>query len=223
MIWLTAEFLAIFVALPLLIYYRRLPNYPIPMLLLAAGGAFLYLLASGYPRAELTSWGDARPHLPALLVRDAILSAGLGVCVWIFARGRLFSLIRRSPLLWALVFVMYPLISVYPQELLYRTFFFHRYEPLFGTGWGMITASALAFGFVHIIFRHWLPVSLCFVGGFLFAYTYHVSGSLLLACLDHAIFGNFLFTIGLGDFFYHGSLRTLSRGTILSPKAPASR
>jgi hypothetical protein len=28
---------------------------------------------------------------------------------------------------------------------------------------------------------------------------------LFLACLDHAIFGNFLFTIGLGQFFYHGS------------------
>jgi hypothetical protein len=28
---------------------------------------------------------------------------------------------------------------------------------------------------------------------------------LLLACLDHAIFGNFLFTIGLGQFFYHAT------------------
>jgi CAAX protease family protein len=69
----------------------------------------------------------------------------------------------------------------------------------------MIIASALAFGFVHIIFRNWLAVGLCAIGGPLFSLTYQTSGSLLLACLDHAIFGNFLFTIGLGNFFYHGS------------------
>jgi len=55
---------------------------------------------------------------------------------------------------WVLIFILYPLFSVYPQELLYRTFFFHRYRPLFGGGWGMVIASALAFGFVHIIFRN---------------------------------------------------------------------
>jgi hypothetical protein len=32
------------------------------------------------------------------------------------------------------------------------------------------------------------------IGGFLFALTYHQSHSLLLTCLEHALFGNFLFT-----------------------------
>ncbi|HXB22539.1 MAG TPA: hypothetical protein VNV88_14225 [Candidatus Solibacter sp.] len=47
----------------------------------------------------------------------------------------------------------------------------------------------------------------CFstIGGLLFALTYQQSGSLLLACIEHAIFGNFIFTIGLGQFFYHGA------------------
>ena len=61
------------------------------------------------------------------------------------------------------------------------------------------------FGFVHIIFRNNLAVILCILGGFLFSLTYHQSGSLLLTCLDHTLFGNFLFTIGLGQFFYHRS------------------
>jgi membrane protease YdiL (CAAX protease family) len=101
--------------------------------------------------------------------------------------------------------LLYPLLSVYPQEVIYRAFFFHRYQALFGSGGSILLASALAFGFVHIIFGNWLAVGLCVIGGFLFSFTYHQSGSFLLTCLDHAIFGTFIFTIGLGQFFYHGS------------------
>jgi len=100
--------------------------------------------------------------------------------------------------------LLYPLLSVYPQELLYRAFFFHRYQPLFGSGWRMLLASAFAFGFAHVILGNWISVVLCLIGGLLFALTCQHSGSLLLTCLDHALFGNFIFTVGLGQFFYHG-------------------
>jgi membrane protease YdiL (CAAX protease family) len=203
---LVIEFAAIYVIVPLLIYYRRIPNLPIPYLLLIALLAFFLLRSDpAFRISQLTHWGNIRPFLPTVLVRDAVCVAGLGIAVYFLAPQLLFSLIRRSAWLWALVFLLYPLLSVYPQEFLYRAFFFHRYEPLFGRGWGMLMASALAFAFVHIIFRNWLAVGLCLIGGFLFSVTYQTSGSLLLACLDHAIFGNFLFTIGLGQFFYHGS------------------
>jgi membrane protease YdiL (CAAX protease family) len=69
----------------------------------------------------------------------------------------------------------------------------------------MLVASAVAFGFAHIILGNWIAVALCTIGGLLFALTYQRSGSLLLVCIDHALFGNFIFTIGLGRFFYHGS------------------
>jgi uncharacterized protein len=42
------------------------------------------------------------------------------------------------------------------------------------------------------------------LGGLLFSLTYQRSGSLLLTSIDHALFGNFIFTIGLGQFFHHG-------------------
>ena len=203
---LALEFAAVFVVVPLLIYHRRIPNLPIPFLLLAAFGAFLLLRGdASFNLSQLTAWGNIRTFLATILIRDAVCLAGLAIVVYLLAPQLLFSLIRRSPLLWALIFLLYPLLSVYPQELLYRAFFFHRYQPLFGSGWAMLLASALAFGFVHIIFRNWLAVGLCVIGGLLFSLTYQSSGSLLLACLDHAIFGNFLFTIGLGRFFYHGS------------------
>jgi membrane protease YdiL (CAAX protease family) len=206
LLFLVVEFAAIYVIVPLLIYYRRIPNLPIPYLLLIALLAFLLLRRDPtFSLSRLSSWGNIRPFLPALLIRDTVCIVGLGIAVYFLAPQLLFSLIRRSPLLWALIFLLYPLLSVYPQEFLYRGFFFHRYQALFGRGWGMLLASTIAFGFVHIIFRNWLAVGLCFIGGFLFSLTYQTSGSLLLACLDHAIFGNFLFTIGLGQFFYHAT------------------
>jgi len=201
---LALEFLVVYGGLPLLIYFRRIPNLPIPYLL-AAVFAFLLLRANAtFPMAQLTSWGNFRPYLRTILVRDVICIVFLSFAVYFLAPQYLFSLIKRSPLLWLAIFFLYPLVSVYPQELFYRAFFFHRYQPLFGSGWGMLLASAVAFGFVHIIFRNWLAVGLCVIGGVLFSYTYQTSGSLLLTCLEHAIFGDFLFTIGLGQFFYHG-------------------
>lgn len=205
-LYLAIEFAGVFVVVPLLIYYHRIPNLPIPYLLITAFLAFVLLWRDpAFVRSQLTAWGNIRPFLTAILIRDAFCIVSLGIAVYFLAPQLLFSLIRRALLLWTLIFLLYPLFSVYPQELLYRAFFFHRYQPLFGGRWGMLAASALAFGFVHIIFRNWPAVGLCVIGGFLFSYTYQTSGSLLLACLDHAIFGNFVFTIGLGQFFYHGS------------------
>jgi uncharacterized protein len=203
---LALEFSFLFFGLPLLIYFRILPNFPIPYLLVTGLVLFFVLRRDpGFPSARLFTWGNVQQHLVPLLLRDLLLLILLGIAVRAFAPELLFSFVKRSPVLWAAVMLLYPLLSVYPQELLYRAFFFHRYASLFGSGWGLLLASAIAFGFVHIIFGNWLSVGLCIIGGLLFSFTYHSSGSLLLTCLDHAIFGDFIFTIGLGQFFYHGS------------------
>lgn len=205
---LVLECAFLFVGLPLLIKYRLIPNFPIPYLI-ATGLVIFFLLKHdpSFDSARLLGWGNYRPFLARILIRDALGLALLGLTVRVFAPELLFSFIKRRPWLWAAIMVLYPLVSVYPQELLYRSFFFHRYQALFGSGWILLLASALAFGFVHIIFGNWLSVVLCVIGGFLFSYTYQQSGSLLLTCLDHSIFGNFIFTIGLGQFFYHGTPR----------------
>jgi uncharacterized protein len=202
---LALEFALLFLGLPLLIYDRVLPNLPIPYLLLAGLAAFIVLRRDpSFDSARLLSVRGIAPNLPMLVLRNAVFLALLGVGVCLFAPELLFSLVKRAPGLWALIMLFYPLVSVFPQELLFRSFFFHRYQPLFGSGWTLLLASAVAFGFVHIILGNWLAVGFCTVGGFLFALTYQHSGSLLLTCIDHALFGNFIFTIGLGRFFYHG-------------------
>jgi membrane protease YdiL (CAAX protease family) len=205
LVLLALEFSVVFVGFPLLIYFRALPNYPIPYLLATALAGYVVLRVDPSFHFGRPTWSMLRPYLGPLLLRDALFLVLLAIAVWLFRPDLLFSLLKRSPILWVAVMLLYPLLSVYPQELLYRAYFFHRYQPLFGSGWGMLLASALAFGFVHIIFGNWLAVALCVMGGLLFSLTYQSSESLVLTCLDHAIFGNFIFTIGLGRFFYHGT------------------
>ncbi len=211
MLLLGTEFSTLFVVFPLLIYKRWIPNLPIPYLL-AGGVAVFFVLRreATFPASQFINWDGARSWVWPVLKRDAVLLALLGAAVWLLAREKLFSLVKARPGLWMAIMLLYPLVSVYPQELLYRGFFFHRYAGLFGSGWGMILASAAAFGFVHIIFRNWLAVGMCLAGGLLFSWTYQQSGSLALVCVEHALFGSFLFTAGLGEFFYHGA--ALRRG-----------
>jgi membrane protease YdiL (CAAX protease family) len=202
------ELAAAFLGVPLLINQRVLPNWPIPFLLLMTLGAFLILRQEpAFDGMSLVRFQGVLPRIGPLLLRDVLLIVLLGIAVWWTEPELLFSFVKRNPVLWGAVMVLYPVFSVYPQELLFRAYFFRRYAPLFGEGWGMIAASALAFGFVHIIFGNWLSVALSAAGGLLFALTYRESGSLMLACIEHALFGDFVFTLGIGQFFFHGVLR----------------
>lgn len=201
---LCGELLIFFALIPLLLYKRWLPNWPISILVAVTLGAFLILRRfPNFSLTQLFQWQSARSQAFTILARDAFFMLALGIAVWQFAPHLLFSFVRRAPLLWAAVMVLYPLCSVLPQEFLFRAYFFRRYRELFGGGSGMIAASALAFGFVHIIFGNWLAVALSAIGGILFSTTYVRTASLSLVWLEHALFGNFLFTIGLGQFFYH--------------------
>jgi uncharacterized protein len=203
---LVLEFAAVFILLPLLLYYRVIPNIPIPYLVaLALLAWFVLHHDQGFDGSHLWNASAAFRNLWPVLLRATILCIVLGLGVWRFAPQLLFSFVKRAPAFWAVVMVLYPLLSVYSQELIFRSYFFQRYGPLFGAGWTMVAASALAFGFVHIALGNWISVALSTVGGFLFALTYQQSGSLLLASIEHAIFGDLIFTIGLGQFFYHGT------------------
>lgn len=128
----------------------------------------------------------------------------------VYEPERLFHLARTDPLIWAIVMVAYPILSVYPQEIAFRAFFFHRYRKLFGHGragrWSFVLVSAAAFGYAHIVMHNAWAVLFSTVGGVLFAYTYLRSRSLLAVWIEHAAYGCFLFTIGWGYYFFGGSL-----------------
>ena len=68
----------------------------------------------------------------------------------------------NSPLVFALF--SYPILSVYPQGIVYRGFFFHRYRKLFPDRRLLILASALVFGYGHVIYDEPATVGLTMVG-----------------------------------------------------------
>ena len=203
-LWLWCELLCVYVAVPFLMFKRVLPNWPIPFLLLGTTGALLVLRSDkSFIPQVLVLYTDIGRGFRKMLLVDGPLLLLLGLAVRIFTPQMLFSFVKTMPRLWLLVMILYPVFSVYPQELLYRAYFFHRFKPILGSGPAMVGASALLFGYVHIIFGNWIAVALTAFGGFLFGMTYRKSSSLVLVCLEHALFGDFIFTIGIGKFFYH--------------------
>jgi hypothetical protein len=201
---LLLELAIVFVALPAALARKWIVVPPIPLLVVCSLLAFLLVRREGrFGPERMLGWPEEGVRW--MLYRTAAFCAIIGIGVWWFSPSRLFDLLQEAPWLWAAVMILYPLLSVYPQEFLFRGFFFHRYRPLFRNDMSMVLASAMAFGFVHIIFGNWISVGLSAIGGILFSITYLQTKSVLVAAVEHALFGNFLFTIGLGEFFYHGS------------------
>jgi hypothetical protein len=211
---LVIEFLLLFVGLPL--GYRLSPvHFPaLPTLWLVAGYAGWRLLRDPrFDRTRLWNVGQLPARLAAILAIFAVSALALWLAVRHFAPELEWSLVRQHPVFWMVVMVAYPTASVYPQGVLYRAFFFERYAGLFQAKWMMILASAAVFAFLHIIFHNWLAVGLTFLGGLLFATRYAQTRSLATSSFEHALYGCWLFTVGLGQFFYHGTIATL--GTAL--------
>ncbi|MEM1372221.1 MAG: CPBP family intramembrane glutamic endopeptidase, partial [Pseudomonadota bacterium] len=112
---------------------------------------------------------------------------------------------RDRPEIWQRVMILYPLASVIVQELVYRTFFFHRYGALFGQAtWLMVLINGVLFGVAHMLFNNWVAVAGTTVIGFLLAYRYAVTRSLWAVCIEHTLWGWLVFTVGLGGFFFTG-------------------
>lgn len=204
---LVVEFLLLFVALPLGYRFSPRPIPPLPVLWAAALYCYWQLRRDAtFSPALLWNSQAARAQLPSILLCFLVCAALVWLAVRLIAPDLLFSFVRATPGFWALVMILYPVLSVYPQGIIYRSFLMHRYASLFPSQLVLIVVSAAAFAFMHIIFRNPLAVTLTFAGGLLFAWRYKVTGSLFTSSLEHALYGCWLFTIGLGQYFYHGRI-----------------
>ena len=151
---------------------------------------------------QILSWArrPASPWRRIALFLAIGTSAILAAILWL-APELVFDTPREQPLAWLVMLIAYPLLSVIPQEFVWRTFFMHRYRDLFGSRHAMVAASALTFGLGHIIFLHPLPVVLTAIAGVAFGYTYLRARSLWPVVFEHALYGCMLFTVGLGSYF----------------------
>ncbi len=112
---------------------------------------------------------------------------------------KLFCVFINQPKLWIIILLVYTLLSVWPQEIIYRTFFFARYERLFQNKKLFLFINAIIFSLAHIFFKNTLVIVLTFIGGLLFAFTYLKTRSTLMISIEHALYGNWLFTVGMGE------------------------
>jgi membrane protease YdiL (CAAX protease family) len=108
---------------------------------------------------------------------------------------------RHRPFTWLAVMMAYPLASVVPQEMLYRGVIFGRIQAFGGSDRTAVWLSAVSFSALHAIYGNVCAVVLTLIGGWFFADTYRRTRSLPLVCVEHALYGNLIFTIGLGDCF----------------------
>lgn len=197
------EFLTLFGVLPALFCFRSF-HIPLPVLLLSAGLTCWIMLRRDptFDRTPLWNVPGFLRGLPGVIALWLAGAAVLAAGVLLVAPDKFLDFPRQRPGLWLAVMILYPLVSVYPQNIVYRVFVFHRYAPLFRTRAGIVWASALAFCFGHIIFLNPLALILTLVGGLIFAHTSERYRSGLLVSFQHALFGCLVFTVGMGKSLY---------------------
>lgn len=141
-----------------------------------------------------------------IIIRWIIVSILLYLFTSEFFPEKLFIIQKENPTVMYAVLLLYPVFSAFPQEFIFCTFFFKRYKSIFKKEYILIFMSALIFCFAHIFFINWVAPLLSLFGGLMFATTYSKTNSLLLVSIEHALYGNTLFFIGLGWFFWGGSV-----------------
>lgn len=210
-VFLAGELFGLFITVPALIYLLDTPLL-LPLLWFFGALCTVILLRDpDFDRRDLWRFQAIRKEGRRILKEFGIGAGLLFLIMLLVAPQLLFTLILDRPVLWAFIMVLYPLLSVYPQELIYRAFFFHRYHSLFTRPSVLCLVNGLLFGYMHIVFHNWVALGLTTAGGVLFAYNYQRSHSVLFVSVQHALFGSLIFTLGLGQYFYNGSVGTITR------------
>ena len=126
----------------------------------------------------------------------------IALCGWIVRGPDALAFPQQRTLFWGVVMLLYPLVSAFPQEFLYRHFYWQRYRHLFGSPWIFWVVNSVLFALLHLMYDHWIPVVGTFLVNAAFAWTYERCRALRWVALEHAIYGQIVFTFGLGTFFF---------------------
>jgi hypothetical protein len=192
------EFTLLFIGLPVSLYFDYSPYLKISFLL----SGFLYviwvLLKVEKQQFKIDEFLNWKQFWRRTLVFLTVISVLTILYVLYTDASKLFVVMRTKPLLWAVILCTYSLLSVYPQELIFRTFFFLRYESFVKNKYLFVFINASVFCIAHLLFKNQLVLLLTFLGGILFGLTFQRTRSTLLVSIEHAIYGSWLFTVGMG-------------------------
>lgn len=191
------EFLLLFIVLPISLAFEYNIFVKLSFVFLAGAYIIMYLIKN-----KLIHIVKARiiweVFLKVVAPRFFVIVIFSTVYIYYFKRINFFEMPMNNPKLWLLILIVYSLFSVTFQEYIYRTFYFHRFEKIFKKKAYFIIVNAIVFSLAHSFLKNWLILLFTFVGGVLFALTYFETRSTFLVCIEHALYGFWLFTVGIG-------------------------
>ncbi len=204
---MASEMLLLFGGMPLLVMLVRERFFMVAVLWGSALALFgLVSKKEGFSFAGEWNLAEVGKGLPQVLFHFTVATPLLVAFSMVYEPESFFAFPRDHTGAWVAVMLLYPLLSVLPQEIIYRSFFFHRYEEWLGNTWMVLAVSAFSFGYMHAIFGNYVAIILSWFGGMIISRTYAQHRSLALACLEHSLYGCLVFTIGLGRYFFSGAV-----------------
>ena len=199
-----AELVIFLVITPLLVVLApfKLPHIP----LLVCGG--LYATVRVWPHVSFRRL-LARP--PRLWWRGPCIRASLVAVVatvfilWVNPEAFLSFPMKRTGM-WGLVMLLYPVLSVLPQEIIYRVYIFEKIFPDPLQERLAILVSTVLFAWVHVVYAGYFAMLSTLVAGAVLGYGYcrgrRQQGALWAVLLEHSLYGMLIFTVGLGRHFF---------------------
>lgn len=199
---LAFEFFLVYIGLPLCCCLNiwTLPRWGTLVLL----SIFAFLIVVGDPSYNKDHLMKLRFPLKIhmnILKRFAVSAAALILFAVLILPDHSLVFSGNNFLRWFIGAVVYTCLSAFPQEIIYRVFFFFRYKDIF-PGYLINIASIFSFSFLHIIYGNFIAMFLTLIGGYYFCKTFNQTGSLAIVGLEHSVYGYFLFTIGIGEAFF---------------------
>ncbi|MBF0103388.1 MAG: CPBP family intramembrane metalloprotease [Desulfobacterales bacterium] len=209
-VFLGIECATLFVFLPILMYIYRhdIAFKLIPLLVIASVLCCAYLLKNNeLVLHKLLYSNRVHDHLKQIIVSFLPIALLMTIFTYFFVNNRFFVFPIAKPGACWMFILIYPILSALPQEIIFKSFFFHRYRSLFPTDKAIIIFNGLCFGLAHLWYANMIAPVISAFGGMLLAYRYLKTNSLLMVSIEHSIWGIFIYCIGLGWYFYSGSIQ----------------
>lgn len=193
----------LFIIVPLLLFLKVVDIFEIWLLIISTIYPVAYLYIKGFNFKSLLLMPSSTQML-WVLKRFAFFGSALTLVVLVFFEDMLFSFIIEKPYIFLAVILLYPILSALPQEIIYRVFYFERYERFFQKSSLFLAINAFVFAYMHIVFDNIYAPTLSLIGGILFVHNYYKHRNFMLVLFEHTLYGWLIFTLGIGRFFYIG-------------------
>ena len=206
-ILLTLEFLILFFVIPLMAAFVLPPSLLFSgLLILTFVGIFLLQVTAAFRWSTLNA-GFTTINWKLLVYFSVACFFILSVLAFFIDPENTYYLPMNSPRLWIFIMIAYPLVSVIPQELIYRPLFFIRYKNILPSGQSLVIVNATCFCLIHLFYWNLVALFITFLGGLIFSQIYYNNKNFLEVVLYHSVGGCMIFTTGLGRFFYSGAIQ----------------